>query len=105
MLNSFSGIGRLGSDPELRNIDGNMKAEFHININEFFKNRDGELDRKKHWIPCQTHGRLADIVGEFLRKGSQVGIRGSLVRTDENNLCVDVKELEFLSSAKTSETP
>lgn len=104
MLNSFSGIGRLGSDPEMNKKGESFVACFDLAINEFFK-QNGDLQKKTHWIPCVAFGRMAEITGEFLKKGSQVGVRGSL-QSDEwrdggvqkKRLRVHVAELEFLSA-------
>ena len=100
MLNSFSGIGRLGSDPEVTKTGQGLVASFKIAINEFYK-EDDELKKKTHWIPCVCRDRLAEIAGEFLKKGNQVAVRGPLnmVRwNDRDDLFVKVLELEFLSS-------
>lgn len=111
MLNSFSGIGRLGADPEVINKNGSTVANFDLAINEFFKQSD-ELCKRTHWIPCVAFGRLAEIAGEFLRKGSLVGIRGPLELREWSNgngkklkkLQVHVNELEFLSARQTEES-
>jgi len=103
MLNSFSGIGRLGADPVVTNEAGTMTASFNIGINEFFKSND-ELQKKTHWIACICFGRLAEIAGEFLRKGSQIAVRGPLKSyTDDhsNYIRVNVLELEFLNNGRS----
>ena len=97
MLNSFSGIGRLGSDPEVTTTGQGLVASFKIAINEFYK-EDDELKKRTHWIPCVAYDRLAEIVGEFLEKGSQVAVRGQLKTSSDKKLEVHVLELEFLSS-------
>ncbi len=105
MLNTFSGIGRLSTDPEINRNNGSISARFNIAINEFYK-KDNDLHKATHWIPCIAHGRLAEICGEFLTRGSQVAVRGPVklqTASDENgqkktNLEVNVLELEFLST-------
>ena len=77
MLNSFSGIGRLGSDPEVTKHNGSITARFDLAINEFYR-QDDELQKATHWLPCKAHGRLAEICGEFLQRGSQVAVRGPI---------------------------
>lgn len=111
MLNSFTGIGRLGADPNVFNKGNSIIATFDIAINEFYKEAD-ELQKRTHWIQCIAFGRLAEIVGEFLRKGSLVGVRGSVQYRKWNdnggngksNLKVSVAELEFLSARQTEES-
>lgn len=105
MMNSFSGIGRLGSDPSIYHKEEKCIAKFSIAINEFYK-KDTELQKKTHWIPCVAYGRLAEITEEYLKKGSQVGVRGPLKLRQWNGekgdkmseLQVNILELEFLSS-------
>jgi len=112
MLNSVSIIGRLGSDPVVKSNGNSVQARFEIAVNEFFK-ADNELQKKTHWVPCITFDRLAQIVSEFLVKGSQIGIRGPLKSysiTDSqgskvNRLQVHVTELEFLSSRLHESNP
>ena len=112
MLNSFSAVGRLGNTPEIFTNSDTIVATFDIAINEFFK-KDGELNKNTHWIPCVTYGRLAEIVGEFLRKGSQVGVRGPLKMKQWSNeqgqkmkrLQVQVVDLEFLSTRPDLDLP
>jgi len=105
MLNSTSIIGRLGSDPEVNTGNGQVSTTFSLAVNEFYKVND-ELCKQTHWIPCICFGRLAQIAGEFLRKGVQAGVRGQLKQRQITNstghkinkIEVNVLELEFLSS-------
>lgn len=111
MLNSFTGIGRLGKDPDVQQNGNSMVATFDIAINEFYKKSD-ELQKRTHWIPCITFARLAEISGEFLRKGSLVGVRGALCQREQatdsgkkyKKLLVTVSELEFLSARNEATT-
>lgn len=77
MLNTFSGIGRLGNDPETSNNNGTKVTRFELAINEFYK-QNNDLQKRTHWIPCVTYGRLAEIVMEFCGRGNQVGVRGPI---------------------------
>ncbi|MBN2382545.1 single-stranded DNA-binding protein [bacterium] len=111
MLNTFSGIGRLSSDPQVTKDNGTVTTRFEIGINEFFR-QGNDLKKKTHWVPCLCYDRLAEIAGEFLTKGSQVGIRGPLKSNEwtdangkhKNGLAVFVTELEFLSSRLADES-
>jgi len=109
MLNSFNGIGRLGGDPQVFKNEDQMVATFDIAINEFFRSNN-EMQKKTHWIPCVAFGRMAELASEFLRKGSQIGVRGALKERQWNNggnqrktLQVHVAEMEFLSSRSAEE--
>lgn len=76
-------IGNLGSDPELRHTpNGTPVANFRIATNEVFTNRDGEKTERTEWHRIASFGRLAEICGQYLKKGKQVYIEGRL-RTRE----------------------
>ncbi len=78
-LNKTLAIGRLGQDPEVRYTkDGKAVAGFSIACSEKWKAKDGSKQESTEWINCTAFGRLGEIVGEYLRKGSQVFIEGKL---------------------------
>ncbi len=72
-------IGRLGQDPELR-YTGNGTAVCNLNLatNESYKDSNGEWVDRTEWHKVVAWARLAEICGEYLKKGSQVYIEGSL---------------------------
>ena len=71
-------IGRLGADPEIRyTLDGKPVASFRIATNEVIV-RDGEKETLTEWHRIVAFGRLAEICGEYLNKGTQVYIEGKL---------------------------
>jgi single-strand DNA-binding protein len=76
-------VGNLGSDPELRHTpNGTPVANFRIATNEVFTNREGERDQRTEWHRIVAFGRLAEICGQYLKKGKQIYIEGRL-RTRE----------------------
>jgi len=97
MLNNFCGVGRLEKDPELHRNGDLLVASFEIGINEFFK-IDDVLEKKTHLIPIVCYGRLAEIAGEFLKRGSQIAVRGPLKVDDKKKLYVKALDIEFLTS-------
>lgn len=72
-LNQCSFIGRLGRDPETRYTQSGS-AVTNITIACGWKGKDKE---GTDWVPVVFFGRLAEVAGEYLRKGSQVFIQGS----------------------------
>lgn len=71
-------IGRLGADPEIRyTLDGKPVVTFRIATNEVII-RNGEKETLTEWHRIVAFGRLAEICGEYLSKGSQVYIEGRL---------------------------
>lgn len=77
-INKVILIGRLGADPEIRyTLDGKPVATFRIATNEVII-RNGEKEVLTEWHRVVAFGRLAEICGEYLSKGSQVYIEGKL---------------------------
>ncbi len=72
-------IGNLGKDPELRYTpNGTAVATFSIATNERWKDKDGNFQDHTEWHRIVAWRKLAEIVGEYLKKGSQVYIEGRL---------------------------
>jgi single-strand DNA-binding protein len=81
MLNSVSVIGNLGQDPDLRYTQqGLAVANLNIAVSEHFRDGTGESQKRTPWFRATAFGRTAEIAGEYLRKGSKVGISGQLVQ-------------------------
>ena len=82
MINKAILIGRLGKDPETRSTAGGQTvARFSIATDEKFTDRNGEKQERTEWHNIVAWGKLAEICGQYLRKGKLVYIDGS-IRTD-----------------------
>lgn len=79
-LNMCCFIGRLGKDPELRYLpDGKAVVSISIAVGETWKAKDsGEKQEKTTWVPIVAFGKLAEIIGEYLKKGAKVYVSGRL---------------------------
>lgn len=73
-------IGNLGADPETRYMpSGSAVTNIRVATTEGFKDREtGQQQERTEWHSVAMFGRLAEIAGEYLRKGSQVYIEGRL---------------------------
>jgi single-strand DNA-binding protein len=72
-------VGRLGKDPELKYTpSGTPVAKFTLATDEVFKDRAGEQQRRTEWHTIVAWSKLAEICGEYLAKGRQVYIEGSI---------------------------
>ena len=73
-------VGNLGRDPETRTFpSGDRVANVTIATTDKWKDKNsGEMKEATEWHRVVFNGRLAEIVGEYLRKGSQVYVEGSL---------------------------
>jgi single-strand DNA-binding protein len=78
-INKVILIGNLGQDPELRYTGGGTAVcNMRLATNESYKDSEGQLVEKTEWHSVVAWARLAEICGEYLKKGSQVYFEGSL---------------------------
>ena len=78
-INKVILIGRLGKDPEVKYTpSGAPVAKFSLATDEVFKDRAGEQQRRTEWHNIVAWNRLAEICGEYLTKGKQIYIEGSI---------------------------
>jgi single-strand DNA-binding protein len=79
-INTVILIGNLGADPETRAMpSGSQVANLRIATSESWRDKtSGEQQERTEWHRVALFGRLAEIAAEYLRKGSQVYIEGSL---------------------------
>jgi single-strand DNA-binding protein len=72
-------IGRLGKDPEVKYTpSGAPVAKFTLATDEVFKDRSGEQQKRTEWHNIVAWSKLAEICGQYLTKGKQVYIEGSI---------------------------
>lgn len=72
-------IGNLGADPEVRYLpSGDAVANLSIATTEKFKDRNGEMQEATEWHRVSFFGKTAEICGQYLKKGSQVYVEGSI---------------------------
>jgi single-strand DNA-binding protein len=84
-------VGNLGADPETRKMpNGNTATNIRIATSESWKDKvTGEQKERTEWHSVAFFGRLAEVVAEYSRKGSQVYVEGRLRTrkwTDKNSV-------------------
>jgi len=78
-INKVILVGNLGKDPEIRyTSDGKPIANLTLATSETWKDKQGQQQEKTDWHRIVIFGKVAEIAGEYLRKGSQVYIEGKL---------------------------
>ena len=79
-INKVIIVGNLGKDPEMRSFpNGDQVANVSIATTDKWKDKQtGEMKEATEWHRINFNGRLAEIVGQYLKKGSQVYVEGSL---------------------------
>ena len=81
-LNRVQLIGNLGKDPETRfTPTGKKVTHFSVAISNRWRNPEGEAKEYTEWVNIEAWGRLGEICGEYLKKGSLVFVEGRL-KTD-----------------------
>jgi single-strand DNA-binding protein len=72
-------VGRLGKDPETRYMtNGEAVTNATLATSENWKDKSGEKQEKTEWHNLVFYRRLAEVAGEYLKKGSQVYIEGKI---------------------------
>ena len=102
-------IGRLGADPEVRfTSSGIAVVNVSLATNESYTNREGERVDKTEWHRLVFWRQMAEIAGQYLRKGASIYVEGTLryrTWTDDGGherfTCeVEVKELSMLDGRR-----
>ena len=105
-------VGNLGRDPEVRILpSGESVANIAIATSNKYKNRAGEMVEETEWHNAVLFGRLAEIAGKYLKKGSSIYVEGRLKTekyTDKNGIekyqtKVIVGELKMLGGRSAGE--
>lgn len=113
-LNKVMLIGRLGQDPETRYLpSGEAVTNASVATSERWKDKaSGEMKEATEWHRVSFFGRLAEIAGEYLKKGALVYVEGS-IRTrkwqdkegnDRYTTEIRATEMRMLSSKKDGES-
>ncbi|HLP97101.1 MAG TPA: single-stranded DNA-binding protein [Sideroxyarcus sp.] len=72
-------VGRLGKDPETRYMtNGEAVTNVSLATSENYKDKSGEKQERTEWHNLVFYRRLAEVAGEYLKKGSQVYVEGKI---------------------------
>ena len=79
-INKVIIVGNLGQDPEVRYMpNGGAVANFSLATSESWRDKQtGEMRENTEWHRVVLFGKLAEVAGEYLRKGAQVYVEGQL---------------------------
>ena len=112
MMNKAILIGRVGKDPEVKQVSGTAVAKFTIATSESYKNKAGEKVEQTEWHNIVIWGKLCDIVERYVKKGDLLYVEGKIIygsyedRDGNKRYTTDIKvdEMKMLGS-KTAEKP
>lgn len=72
-------VGNAGKDPEVKLLPSGMSvANFTVATNERFKDKSGEFQERTEWHSLVAYQRLAEIVRDYVKKGSKIYIEGRI---------------------------
>ena len=112
-MNKVILIGNLGNDPETHYLaSGVAVTKFNLATTERYTKKDGERQEHTEWHRIVVWGKLAEICGEYLSKGSKAGVEGRIQTNeweDKEGNKRETKEIiannvEFLGGNKPKET-
>ena len=108
-MNKVQLIGRLGKDPEIRYTQGSEAvANVSLATSESWKDKNGEKQEKTEWHNLVFYRRLAEVVGEHLKKGALIYVEGKITTEkyqkdgeDRYVTKIVVSEMKMLGGNKT----
>lgn len=72
-------VGNLGRDPEMRYLpDGTAVANFSVATTDKYKDKSGQMVEQTEWHSVSFFGRIAEVCGQYLAKGSSVYVEGRI---------------------------
>lgn len=77
-LNKATLIGNLGNDPDVRDVNGQKVATFSLATNERWTDKNGEKQEHTEWHRIVVWGKLAEVCGQYLKKGRQTYVEGRI---------------------------
>jgi single-strand DNA-binding protein len=111
-INKVIMAGNITRDPEVKFLENERcVCSFSLAVNESYKDKNGEKKENVTFIDCEAWGRTAELVGQYLKKGSPCFIEGKLKleKWDDKDgnkrskLKVVADSVQFLSSGKKDE--
>jgi len=106
-------VGNLGRDPEMRYLpSGEAVANLAIATSEKYKDKSGEMQEHTEWHRVSFFGKIAEVCGQYLTKGSQIYVEGGLRTrkyTDKDGVekySTEIRgeKVQFLGGNKTADS-
>lgn len=107
-------VGNLGKDPEVKYLpSGECVVNISVATSEVWKDKQsGEMKEQTEWHRISAFGKLAEIMSEYLRKGSKVYIEGSLrtrsyQKEGQTHYATEIRcdEMQMLGGAREGDEP
>lgn len=104
--------GNLGTDPKTVTLKtGVVATEFSLATNEYFRDAEGNRQTRTEWHRIKAYGKMAELFNQYLKRGSQVSIIGSMRyrkwvdQFEQNRTTAEVvaEEFTFLSNKRSDD--
>jgi len=107
MVNKIILLGRVGQDPEVKDVAGDKVVNLGLATTESWRDKSGEKQERTEWHRLQIWGGMADVVGRYVKKGDLLYVEG-LVQSREydkdgvtmRSTEVRVRELKLMPNAR-----
>lgn len=102
MLNMLTLVGRLVSDPEIKETENEKVVDITLAVPRYYKNDDEIYETD--FIPVKLFKSMADNTSKYCKKGDLIGIKGCVARlSSEENLTIIAEKITFLAPRKEEE--
>lgn len=71
-------LGRVGKDPEIKDVNGKKVASFSLATSEKYKDKSGEVKESTEWTNIVIWDKLAEVVEKYVKKGDMLYVEGKL---------------------------
>lgn len=78
LKNKVTLIGNVGNDIELKSLQNGFVANVSLATSEKYKNKEGQIVVDTEWHKLVFFGKIAELVGKYVKKGSKIAIEGKL---------------------------
>ena len=115
MKNHISLIGRVGKDPETKQLTNGVVSNFSLATSEKYKDKQGQKQEQTEWHNITAWGKTAETVDKYVKKGDMIGVEGKMTYQkwedkDGNNRTTPVVKMDMygglimLGSNQTQDT-
>lgn len=108
-MNQINIIGRVGKEPEVKNIGSTTVAKFSLAVSEKYT-KDGERVEKTEWFNVAIFGKLSEVVEKYVHKGDMLFLSGKITSHEyekngvkQRSYEVNANTMELLGGKKHSE--
>jgi single-strand DNA-binding protein len=111
-MNTIHILGRLGKDPETRQVGETSVTNFSVATTERYKDRQGNRQEKTQWHTVSFWGKQGEIIAQYFNKGDQIQVTGTMEyrkweKDGVNRVSAEIKgqSFNFIGGGKSESAP